>query len=313
MKPFLLLLTLIAGVLLGCKGEDKSSPDSASTPKSEQKLLVYVSNYPLYYFAERIGGTQIVLRYPMKSAPDPATWTPVADSVAAMQGADLILLNGATYESWLMNVSLPDSLLVDTSTGYATRLLPSGETFTHSHGEDGAHSHEGVAWATWLDLSLAIQQAEAVKKALIKRRPQQRGYFEGRYRELAAELKTLDTDFRKLTAAQTPPSLVYAHPIFAYFQNAYALKGPSLNWEPETPLNHDMLHEIDHLKKEKGIRVMVWARSPLKASSDELAQRGIQSVVVQPLQNTPESGDFILQMQEALKALQSLFKTTTGP
>lgn len=312
MKPFLLLLTLISIVLTGCKGEEKSSPDSATTPKTEQKLLVYVSNYPLHYFAERIGGTQIDLRYPMESAPDPATWMPVADSVTAMQGADLILLNGATYESWLMNVSLPDSLLVDTSTGYAMQLLPSGETFTHSHGEDGAHSHEGIAWATWLDLSLAIQQADAVKKALIKRRPKQRSFFETRYSKLAAELKTLDTDFRKTTAVAPPVSPVYSHPVFAYFQNAYGLKGPSMNWEPETPLNHDMLHEIDHLKKEKGIRVMVWERSPLKASSVELAKRGIQSVVVLPLQNTPENGDFMLQMQKNLRALQSLFTTTSG-
>jgi len=307
MKPFILLLTLTAGFLIGCKGEGKPSPEATTTSDSVKKLRVYASNYPIYFFAERIGRGQIDLHYPMKSTEDPATWTPEADTVAAMQGADLILLNGATYEKWLMNVSLPDSLLVDTSMGYATRLLPSGETFTHSHGEDGAHNHEGVAWATWMDLSLAIQQAEAIKNAFIRRSPKQRTFFETRYKELAAALKTLDADFRKTTGVEPRPKPVYSHPVYAYFQNAYNLKGPSLHWEPETPLNHDMLHEIDHLKKEQGINTIVWERPPLQASVDQLAQRGIQSVVVQPLENTPESGDFIAHMQENLKALKTLF------
>ena len=295
MKPLILLLTLTAGLLIGCKGEEKSSQEAASSSQTKENLRVYVSNYPLYFFAERIGGAKIDLRYPMEAAANPATWTPDANTVAEMQGADLILLNGATYENWLMTVSLPDSLLVDTSIGYATRLLPSGETFTHSHGEDGAHSHEGVAWATWMDLSLAIQQAEAVKKAFIKRRPEQRDFFETNFKELAEALSALDTDFKKATAMDTQPKPVYSHPVYAYFQKAYGLTGPSLHWEPETPLTHDMLHEIDHLKKEEGINTIVWERPPFEASIKQLSEKGIQSVVIQPLENTPDTGDFMTQ------------------
>jgi len=222
-----------------------------------------------------------------------------------MQGAGLILLNGATYENWLMTVSLPDSLLVDTSIDYATRLLPSGETFTHSHGEDGAHSHEGVAWATWMDLSLAIQQAEAVKKALIKRRPQEQEFFEINFKELAEALSALDSEFKNGTALDPRPTPVYSNPVYTYFQKAYGLTGPSLYLEPDTPLTHDMLHDIDHLKKEKGITAVVWERPPLDASVDQLTQKGIRSVVIQTLQNTPDTGDFITLMRENLKALHT--------
>ncbi|MGB5190319.1 metal ABC transporter substrate-binding protein [Robiginitalea sp.] len=307
MKSFLVLLTLTTGLLFGCKGEEKSSPEAASSSQSEENLRVYVSNYPLYFFAERIGGAKIDLRYPMEVAANPATWTPDANTVSDMQGADLILLNGATYESWLMTVSLPDSLLADTSMGYATRLLPSGETFTHSHGEDGAHSHEGVAWATWLDLSLAVQQAEAVKKALIKRRPQERDFFETNFKELAESLSALDSEFKKITATDPSPTPAYSHPVYTYFQKAYGLTGPSLDWEPDSPLTHDMLHEVDHLKRAAGINTIVWERPPLEASIDQLAEKGIQSVVIQPLENTPDTGDFITHMRENLKALQTLY------
>lgn len=307
MKPFVLLLTLSAGFLIGCKGEEKSSPELASSIENEEKLRVYASNYPLYFFAERIGGAQIDLHYPMESATDPATWTPDANTVTAMQGADLILLNGATYEKWLMNVSLPDSLLINTSLGFATRLLPSGETFTHSHGEDGAHSHEGVAWATWMDLSLAIQQAEAVKKAFIKRRPEQGDFFETNFKELAEALSALDSEFKKVTSKDFHRNPVYSHPVYTYFQKAYGLTGPGLHWEPETPLTSDMLHEIDHLKREEGIDAIIWKRAPLKASVEQLAQKGIQTAVLLTLENTPGTGDFITHMQGNLKALKALF------
>jgi zinc transport system substrate-binding protein len=310
LKSLVFLLTLLAGLLIGCKGEEKSSTKAARASENDQKLRVYVSNYPLYFFAERIGSAQIDLRYPMKAASDPASWTPDASTVAEMQGADLILLNGATYESWLMTVSLPDSLLVDTSRGYATRLLPSGQTFTHSHGEEGAHSHEGVAWATWMDLTLAIQQAEAVKNAFIKHRPQERAFFESNFKELAENLQALDADFTKTISSEPRPKPVYSHPVYTYFQKAYGLTGPSLHWEPETPLTHDMLHEIDHLKKEEGINTIVWERPPLEASIGQLARKGIRSVVIKPVENTPENGDFITHMQENYKALQSLFATS---
>jgi zinc transport system substrate-binding protein len=307
MKPLILLLTLTAGLLNGCKGEEKSSQVAASSSQTKENLRVYVSNYPLYFFAERIGGANIDLRYPMEAAANPATWTPDANTVAEMQGADLILLNGATYENWLMTVSVPDSLLVDTSIGYATRLLPSGETFTHSHGEDGAYSHEGVAWATWMDLSLAIQQAEALKKALVKRRPQERAFFEKNFEELADALSVLDSEFKKTTGMETGPKVVYSHPVYTYFQKAYGLTGPSLNWEPESPLTHDMLHEVNHLKRAEGINTIVWVRPPLEATIKQLSEKGIRSVVIRPLENTPDTGDFITQMQENLKALQTLY------
>ena len=306
MKPLIFLLTLTTGFLFGCKGEEKSSSKAVNTIQNEGKLLVYTSNYPLNFFAERIGGVKIDLRYPMKSTAKPATWTPDANTVAEMQGADLILLNGATYENWLMTVSLPDSLLVDTSMGYVTRLLPSGETFTHSHGEEGDHSHEGVAWATWMDLSLAIQQAERVKNAFIQRRPQERDFFETNFKALADTLSTLDSEFKDATRMDPRPTPVYSHPVYTYFQKADGLTGPSLDWEPESPLTQDMLHEIDHLKKEKGINAIVWERPPLEASIDQLAEKGIQSVVIQPLENTPDAGDFIGHMRENLKALHSL-------
>ena len=157
-----------------------------------------------------------------------------------------------------------------------------------------------------MDLSLAIQQAEALKKALVKQRPQDRAFFENNFEELADALSVLDSAFKKPTGDGYPRRPVYSHPVYTYFQKAYGLTGPSLDWEPNPPLTHDMLHEVDHLKRAEGINAIVWERPPLEASIDQLAEKGIQSVVIQPLENTPDTGDFITHMRENLKALQTL-------
>ncbi len=271
------------------------------------KPVVYVTNYPLYYFASRIGGTKFALHFPGRALPDPADWNPPADTVVAMQQADLILLNGAGFEPWLMNVSLPDSLLADTSAGYTDRLLPGGVTFTHSHGEAGEHAHASTAPMTWLDLTLAQEQSLAVKNALIRIQPIGKETFEANYEALASDLKELEQAFRKLAEAGARELfMAYSHPLYAYLQHAYGLQGPSLHWEPDAPLNGDMLHEIAHLKEDSGIQYLVWERPPLEASVQQLEEKGIGSVVVEVMSGIPESGDFLDGMRRNLSTLKQL-------
>jgi zinc transport system substrate-binding protein len=78
------------------------------------KLRVYTVNYPLAYFAERIAGDLATVIFPAPPNVDPAFWMPNAETIAAYQTADLILLNGADYAKWTAKVSLPRSRLVDT-------------------------------------------------------------------------------------------------------------------------------------------------------------------------------------------------------
>jgi zinc transport system substrate-binding protein len=293
-------------VLTGCRNAEKQDNSEALTREPASVPVVYASNYPLYYFANRIGGENIDLHFPAAGLADPSGWNPPADSVAAMQLADLILLNGASFEGWLMNVSLPDSLLVDTSWDFAVRLLPSGETFTHSHGEEGEHAHEGLATTTWLDLSLAGLQAQSVRDALARTRPALKDMYETNYQVLASELKTLDDAFRETAKAGAGKHFAFSQPVYQYFQKAYGLEGSSLHLDPNVPLDQDVLHEIGHLKKEQNLRYMVWEGTPLPETVKKLADRGIESIVVSPLESSPESGDFLDGMRQNLEELHEV-------
>ncbi len=305
MGKSLFAAVLFSLALMGCRKAEKQDNSEAVSRELASAPVVYVSNYPLYYFAYRIGGENIDLHFPAAGLADPSGWNPPADSVAAMQRADLILLNGASFEGWLMNVSLPDSVLVDTSSDFAVRLLPSGETFTHSHGEEGEHAHEGLAATTWLDLSLAGLQAQSVRDALARTRPAWKDCTKPITRSWLPNSKPWMTPSGRLPKQGPENSFAFSHPVYQYFQKAYALEGTSLHWEPDTPLDHDMLHEISHLKKDRDIQVMVWESTPLPESVQQLKDQGIKSIVVSPMGGMPESGDLLDGMRQNMESLRA--------
>lgn len=303
-KPLFVLFSMLIG--LACKNDVKPGSDDGTPAKTSRKTVVYVSNYPLYYFAQRIGGSALDLRFPAGNAENPSDWMPSAEEVSAMQDADLILLNGATYEGWLMNVSLPDSLMIDTSVDFTSRLLPSGATFTHSHGADGEHSHEGVASKTWLDLELAAKQAEATSRSLMRKSPDQAELYKANTETLVGELLELDREYKALSENGSFPKTAFSKPIFQYLAHGYGLEGPSLGWESDVALDHDKLHEIGHLRKDPGIQVLIWADRPQEVTVNKLKESGIQSVILNPLDTQPESGDFLTGMLSNLQALKSV-------
>ena len=63
---------------------------------TNKQLSVYVVNYPLKYFAERIGGDHVAVTLPVPADIDPVYWVPQIDEVGLYQRADVILLNGAS-------------------------------------------------------------------------------------------------------------------------------------------------------------------------------------------------------------------------
>ncbi|MFM2005025.1 MAG: hypothetical protein RLZZ09_680, partial [Pseudomonadota bacterium] len=161
-------------------------------------LTVVAANYPLAYFAERLGGTQVRVELPVPDDEDPAYWQPDARTIQTMQKADLIALNGADYEKWLNRVSLPRSKWVDTSAAFKSRYLVIKDAVTHSHGGSGMHSHDGTASTTWLDFTQAAQQVDALAAAMIRTRPALRSIIEHNRTALDADLMRLDAEMKQV-------------------------------------------------------------------------------------------------------------------
>jgi len=271
---------------------------AASAASAQSPLSVYTVNYPLAYFAQRIGGTSVKVSFPAPRDVDPAFWNPDAATVQAFQKADLILLNGAGYARWVARVSLPRRKLVDTSRAFRNSYLRVTEALTHSHGSSGQHAHTGVAFVTWLDFTQAIEQARAVDEALTRVRPGEKARFAANFTKLEKELKALDAELEAAFAPLADQPLLASHPIYQYLARSYRLNLASVTWEPnETPAAAEW-QRLEKDLKSRPARWMLWEGMPRDETVARLKALGVGVIVFDPSPNVPASGNFMGVMRQ---------------
>jgi len=270
------------------------------------KLKIYTVNYPLAYFAERIAGDQAEVVFPAPPDVDPAFWMPDTGIVTAYQGADLILLNGANYAKWIARVSLPRLRMVDTSRPFADRFLQQ-QTTSHSHGPGGDHSHSGTAFTTWLDLRLAVQQAEAITAALTRKRPAAKQQFESNLESLKSDLLALDERLARITTKAVGRPILASHPVYQYLARRYQLDLKSVMWEPDQVPDESQWAEFVKILEEHPAKWMLWEAEPASESVERLRSVGVESIVFDPSGNRPEAGDFLSVMLQNAAILEDAY------
>ena len=277
-------------------------PDYKVPWKKAGKPQVFTVNYPLAYFANRIGGELIAVHFPEING-DPAFWKPKAKDVRAFQGADIILLNGATYAKWTTKVSLPESKIVNTSAGFQDRFIQVKEDGAHKHGMDGDHNHTGTAFTTWLDLKQAEQQATAIRDTLIKLLPNSERAINNNFDALQRDLQALDIELRKIAVKFGEAPLVGSHPVYQYLARGYDLQIRSVSWEPDEMPDANGWAALAAIRKEHPAKSVLGENEPNKAITRKLREQGVSSVVFDPCGNRPDEGDWLSVMRENVSRL----------
>jgi len=281
---------------------------TTSQALASERLSVYTVNYPLVYFAERIGGEHVEVVFPAPADVDPAYWMPDHNTIAAYQQADLLLLNGANYAKWVGKVSLPRGKMVDTSRKFKARYVYASDIETHSHGSVAAHAHESLAFTTWLDLSLAKLQAEAVYKALALKRPTAEMEFKRNFQALAVDLEKLHARTREIVSKDPDRALLGSHPVYDYLSAGYGMNLKSVHWEPDEVPTVSQWNELSQILAEHQAKDMLWEGTPLADTVAKLKDKGIDSVIFNPGGNRPDLGDFMSVMQQNIANLEQVFK-----
>jgi zinc transport system substrate-binding protein len=283
-------------------------PLSVAGALNSGKPTVAVTNYPLKYFAERIGGDHTEVIFPIPADVDPAFWNPDPTGVLAFQSADVILLNGASYSKWLDKVTLPRRKLVNTSQLFKDRYIQIQDVTTHRHGPQGKHAHAGLAFTTWIDFQQAIQQAEAVLKALVNLHPQYEKPFDTNFSDLKNDLLALDRRLEQIVANNRAQPLVASHPIYDYLARRYDLHIRSVLWEPNDVPSAQQWVELETILKDYPSTWMMWEGDPHPESVARLQLMGIKSAVFDPVENIPEHGDFLSNMRQNIENLKPVFR-----
>jgi len=274
-----------------------------ATNASMAEMVVYTVNYPLAYFAERIGGDGVSVHFPAPGHVDPAFWKPDPEIIAAYQSADLILMNGAGYAGWIAQASLPRRKLVDTSRSFRDAYLPGEETPVHQHGPAGEHAHGKAAFTTWIDPVQAIAQARAIEAAFAKRYPQDASGYSKRADALVNDLERLDCELAARVGVLANEPLLASHPVYAYLARRYGLDLRSVTWEPDLDPGKEGWRALDALLDEKPARWMLWEAPPTEEILQQLEARGIGVIVFELASNRPVQGDYLSIMNANVVAL----------
>ena len=294
----LLLLTLFGLSLPGC-GEQQ-------TPTQQQTKaapFIVAINAPLQYFAQRLLGDEVEIRMLAPGGTDPAQWQPNVDEVLQLQRAELVLLNGAGYSPWLSKVSISDRQLVNTSDSATGQWIELDKQVTHSHGPGGKHAHSGYAFTTWMDMSLARIQAEAVSTALSEHWPDQGETIADKLGTLQADIDALDAGYREQAKRLARRPLIFSHPVYQYFERRYGMSGQSLHWEPETMPSREQWQLLENITVADTL--FIWEGEPSQEISNRLSEMGVSVVVVDPAAN-PTGRDWIIVQRENLTSLQQV-------
>lgn len=301
-------LVLFMASTVACGNVD--TVPNVSRESSSRALSVYTVSYPLQYFTERVGGAHVDVSFPVPDETDPSAWKPDADAIASYQQADLILLNGASFAKWVATATLPESKLVDTSASFRERYIIIEGGLVHSHGPEGEHSHGETAATTWLDPNLAIEQAAAIRDALVAARPDRESAFHEGFAGLEADLAELDARIERSITGGEDVLIVGSHPVYQYLGRRYGVDIPSVQFDPGEYPDENGWHELEHLLEDHRATWMLWEKEPLARTSERLRELGVESAVFDPSSTRPVSGDYLAVMQSNADTIAEIFSGT---
>ncbi len=323
MNTFLRSLAFVSVYVLSCltascdrSGNERTTIPPYSTSShppgpTRATLSVYTTFYPSQYFAQRIAGEAAAITCPVPAGADPIFWQPTHDHITAYQRADLILINGAGYEQWVLTASLPDTRVIDLSRCFASSFVRFS-TVTHQHGSGGAHTHQGIDGHTWMDPLQAKAQAREIARAILSRRPDLAAEIERRTVELENDLDQLDAGFRAVVPGTARVQILASHPAYNYIARRYSIPITNLDLDPESETDLEGLAAIAAAMNERPdaiARIMLWEKAPTAKAINPIRDRfAIEHIVFSPCETQdPEDAagriDYLARMKLNLESM----------
>lgn len=236
-----------------------------------QPLDIHASHAVIADFAQQIGGTDVVVTMPVPAGIDPAQWQPGIADIGAMQQSDLILLNGADYETWVDRVSLPRAKIVMTIRERDVEFIRLAGV-AHSHGDGPAHTHEGIAPQVWLDFAAAAQQAQNIAAAITRMAPASAERAAANLISLETELMAIGQQAESLAALADGQTILVAQPGYEYFARAYGFDLVEATFDPSVPATAEQLATLDAIIADTQAHIMLW-QTPVP----DMTQAALQS------------------------------------
>jgi zinc transport system substrate-binding protein len=213
---------------------------------AEPKIRVVASFYPLYEFTSHVAGDRAVVSSLVPAGIEPHDWEPTSRDVARVRAADMLVINGAGFESWAGDMEA--KAVVNTSKGIE---IEHEEKLAGDEHEGGVNPH------IWLDPILAKQQVSIIRDALVRADPENADYYIENAEKFAQELESLDAFARQELGDCEKSDFIAFHDAFAHFAERYGLQQHSIHGvSPEGEILPQRLEQIIELANDLDLQVI---------------------------------------------------------
>ncbi|MET9894782.1 metal ABC transporter substrate-binding protein [Streptomyces sp. NPDC006465] len=303
---------VVAATALGLGALSACSGSASADGKSNGKLDVVASFYPLQYLAEEIGGTHVNVTNLTQPGQEPHDLEISARQTAQLQEADAVL--------YLKNLQPA----VDDAVAQAevkTKIDAASLTTLEKHGNEvGGHaaahddSQGEETGATdphiWLDPVRFAEVAEGVTDALKKADPKHTADYEKNMAALRKKFVALNTDFHNGLADTKTKTFITTHAAFGYLAERYGLTEEAINGlDPESEPSANRVKGLETMAKADGVTTVFYETLVSDKTARTIADdTGLRTDVLDPLEGITDKSrgsDYMQVMESNLKALQT--------
>ncbi|MFN2389748.1 MAG: metal ABC transporter substrate-binding protein [Actinomycetota bacterium] len=280
-----------------------SACGSGSGASGAGRLDVVASFYPLAFVAERVGGEHVEVTNLTPPGAEPHDLELTPGQVRALASADLVLFLGAGFQP-----SVEDALgdvrgeTVDVLSGQDDLLEPPGHGDDHDDGDEPPRDPH-----VWLDPLRTAAIGRLVAERLGDADPGSAGLYRANAAALEADLRALDSEYRKGLADCERRSLVTSHEAFGYLTAAYRLDQVGIaGIDPEAEPSAARLTEVVRFVRSSGATMIFFEVLVSPAVAQTLAREtGAATARLDPIEGPPHRGDYLSAMRANLTALRA--------
>ncbi|MGO3093103.1 MAG: zinc ABC transporter substrate-binding lipoprotein AdcA [Staphylococcus saprophyticus] len=290
-------------VLAGCgKGESDNT-------KSNEKIKINTTVFPLKSFAEQIGGKHVEVNSIYPAGTDLHNYEPTQKDIINASKADLFLYTGDNLDPVAKKVA--STIKKDDKKLALEDKLDKSQLLTdqHSHEEEGHdhdehHHHGGYDPHVWLDPKFDQTFAKEIKDELIKKDPKHKKTYEKNYEKLNKDLKEIDKDLKSITENKEGNTIFISHESIGYLAERYDFvqKGVQ-NMNAEDPSQKSLSNIVKEIK-DSGAKYILYEDNVSNKVTDTI----LKETEAKPLKfynmeslNKSQQQDYKLSYQSLMK------------